>query len=273
MTHIFVGGSQRSGTNLMQTILCQDAAANRMIHESQYLTRILAIYAWSKSQIGENTADYFGDLEGLNRFHRDLINNLLANVWQLQDRPEHLVLKQPELTGFFPDLFDLIEDCLFVCMVRDPRDTIASMRVVAEKMRASNQPDHVFACRDIEAMCQHYISYYVPVFSRKEPAFQKKVRFVRYEDLVRYPDEALESLRTFTGLSLREIEMGKDFDTGSMDYRTASDAWKPWITEHYGKAITDSQIGSHRSILSPKDTSTVESRCRFFFQTFGYQMS
>ena len=273
MTPIFVGGSQRSGTNLLQTILCQDPKTNRMIHESQYLTQIMSVYSWSKARIRENTADYFDDLTGLASFHRDLIRRLLANVWQLHGKPEHLVLKHPELTRFFPELFELLGDCKFVCMIRDPRDTIASMLKVARRLHAENQNPGGFPGSDINALCQHYVSYYAPLLSSADPLFKKQVLFVRYEDLVGSPEETLGSLRLFTKLALKNIDPHAEFDTGTLDYENASDQWRPWITEHYGQPITQSQVGSYQSVLSETDLSSIESKCHYFFQHFGYPVS
>ena len=47
MNYVFIGGCARTGTTLMQSILCSDSATNPLIPEAQWLGRLLSMYKWS----------------------------------------------------------------------------------------------------------------------------------------------------------------------------------------------------------------------------------
>ena len=267
MSTIFVGGAQRSGTNLMQTILCQDATTNHMMHEARYLTAIMSAYAWAKDNFANNTRDYFATPHSVDVFHRQLLEQLMENVRALHGETEHLVLKHPELSPYFSLLCDLLVDPLFIVMIRDPRDTITSMIKVQEKLSATAQPADA---RNITSYCEHFLSYYERLLASTDEAFKKRVLFVRYEDLVRAPAHVLASVSQFCGLELSTVDVNHDFDTGTLDYEQAGPEWQAWITEHYGKGISSVQVGSFQSVLGPGEVTEIESRCQSYFNTFGY---
>lgn len=270
MTTFFVGGSQRSGTNLMQTLLCQDSETNPMIHEAQYLRHLMFAYRVAKDGFESNAVHYFGDRESLDDFHRDLLLRLLEKVRSQHGNPPHLVMKYPHLTIFFPELNDLLPDCRFICMLRDPRDTIASMIRVSRKLSKLKVSRNPYAGQSVTQLSHNYLSFYQPLFQHKALAFRKRIMFIRYEDLVQHTDKVLEQLRRFTGLSLGGIDTGSSFDTGKLDYQVASPEWQGWITEHYGQAISAAKVGSYRMELSPEQVQTIEGICRTLMRLFNY---
>lgn len=277
MAAIFVGGSQRSGTTLVQTILCRSSGANPMAGEVKYLRQMVQAYAFGKRQFGVETHDYFKDPEELQRFHGGLMEAFLAHA-RAHFKCQHLVLKEPHLTMLFPELAELLPGARFVCVVRDPRDVIASMIEVGQKMSASGIKDEpmadLFARRNMRELCRHYLSFYAPALRSASAGFMERSLFLRYEDLAQAPEKALDTLTRFTGLDLGGFDAAKeDPGTGKVDFQSVSEYRRTWVTELYGKKISEARIGAFRKVLKPKEVAEIAQHCRGLMQRFKYGAS
>jgi hypothetical protein len=277
MATIFVGGSQRSGTTLVQTILCRSGGANPMAGEVKYLRQLVQAYAFGKRQFGSETRDYFTDPEDLRRFHGSLMEGFLAHA-RRHFGSEHLVLKEPHLTMVFPELSELLPQARFVCVVRDPRDVIASMIEVGQKLRDSGIRDEpmadIFARRNMRELCRHYLSFYVPALRSASAGFMERSLFLRYEDLAGAPEKALETLTRFTGLDLGGFDAAKeDPGTGKVDFQAVNEYRKAWVTELYGKKISEARVGAFRKVLKPREAAEIAQHCRGIMQRFKYGAS
>jgi hypothetical protein len=277
MATVFVGGSQRSGTTLVQTILCRSSGANPMVGEVKYLRQMVQAYAFGKRMFGSETNDYFDNPEELRRFHGGLLESFLAHA-RARFKSSHLVLKEPHLTMVFPELAELVPEARFVCVVRDPRDVIASMIEVGQKLAASGIKNEAmadtFARRNMREMCKHYLSFYLPALRSASAEFMARSLFLRYEDLAQAPEAALETLTKFTGLDLGGFDAAReDPGTGKVDFQSVNDYRKAWVTELYGKKISESRIGAFRKVLKPKEVAEIAQHCRGIMQRFRYGAS
>ncbi|MEZ6062822.1 MAG: sulfotransferase [Planctomycetaceae bacterium] len=135
MAYIFIGGSQRTGTSIMQQLLCQLPSTNPYVYEASYLRQLLECYCQARDNFSGNHASYFGDLQGLRSFNQGVVHAFLSYAQSRLGNCEHLLLKEPHLTLFWPDLFELVPEAIFIIMIRDPRDAIASMVEVGRKQR------------------------------------------------------------------------------------------------------------------------------------------
>ena len=248
----------------MQTLLCQDQDTNPLVNEAGYFTRLVSLYDFARANYDGNVTHFFRDRNTLFDFHKRLTVEFLDHVAQLYGQPATLVLKNPELTRCFAGLNELVEHAKFICMVRDPRDAIASMLEVARKKQQVIGP--YFA----QNMSRHFLSFYATVLNPAHAALANNLLFVRYEDLVRQPQTVLERLREFTGLSLGEIDPDSDFDTGAVDYEHATKAWSDFITDLYGKAISPRKVGRYRADLQPPAIETIERQCASFAKRYDY---
>src|SRR3546814_8065151 len=83
----------RSGTTLLQQILCASPAANSFIHGCRYLVSQIGVYAQYAGPDRLFIDDYLGGPQGLFDFTKDLLDRMLQKTHQRSGRPAALVLK------------------------------------------------------------------------------------------------------------------------------------------------------------------------------------
>jgi hypothetical protein len=274
MSIIFVGGSQRSGTTMLQTILCQDQAANPLIQEAKYLRHLVGAYRFGKIHFDAETSDYFKDQAAYARFNAQLIRGFLRATRALFPGTQHLVLREPHLTMLFPDLAELLPQVKFICVVRDPRDAIASMVQVGEKLKKQGVKGdtmaELFATRNMDRLSRHYLSFYAPVFACKLKGFRQRVVIMRYEDLVREPEKCLDALRKFTGLKLEGFDPRAEPDADRAKLKGQTRYQAAWKTERDGGKLSDAAIGGYKKTLTAKEIAAVNEHCKEFMKRFRY---
>lgn len=273
MSVVFVGGCQRTGTSMLHTLLCQDDSVNPPINEAKYLQTLVLAYHIGLADFEAKTRDYFGDRDAFRRFHGGVVGQFLERVRSRFPGRDHLCLKEPHLTMLFPDVATLVPEARFVCIVRDPRDVIASMIRVGERLHATGVDDamgRVFLSRDIESMVAYLHSFYAPSAGCTLPGFRERCAFLRYEDLVRDPAGMLTCLRDFTGLSLAGIDPAADPVGARPDPSTDVPYERAWVTPLFGRAVNDSRIGGFRAVLSADEEARVQKGTAAFRATFGY---
>ncbi len=266
---LFVGGAMRSGTTLLQRVLCSTPATNPLIAECRYLFSVLRLHEETLRHFDLRGRDYFGDPDGLAAFTQDICRDFIARTRRLYPNAEHLVLKSPELTQFFPLLARWFPACRFVVVLRDPRDAIASMTEISGKARAKGQRSQIAELgRDMARYCGAFMSNYAPLTQDKEK-WADRLLLVRYEDLVRDPG-VIATLSRFTGLALTVEAIARAGDLASLDARKASAMSAEFYAPLWAEGVTDSRVGRFRERLNAAEIAEIEWHCAEFGKTFGY---
>ena len=263
----------RTGTTLLNSILCSDATTNPVIGEVQYLTHLMHHYHWGQRHFHLYLKDTFEDRDDFKAFTGAWLRDYLERTHKRWQPCQHLALKNPELVHYFPDLSELVEGAKFFLTVRDPRATIVSMREVAKKQRNKGIESTLTKMNDdARRLSQYYRSYYSRFLRGDFNRLQSNTFLVRYEDLVTQTGQVVDQIRQFTGLALADYNPGVEWQRSAEDYdesRCDPDR-APWTTELYGKGVSDSQVGSYRDRLSAEDIAIIEEECQAVMRPFKY---
>jgi len=264
-----VGGAARCGTTLVQSIFCSDPEINPLVPEAVPIHHLLDSCRKTLANLELFPGSYFLDSNQVKAFYAKALSDMLDGFRKYL-KCKKLCLKEPALTPFFPLLEELLKDRVrFVCMVRDPRDAVASMLVWGDKM-AKVGKDHFFQQRHIFDISEYYMKPFA-VFLNGNEKICSKTLFLRYEDLVTSPGRCVETIRSFSGLGLCDYDQQQDWAEGKIDFADQEIPLRAAITELYGKPISRSRIGTFQNSLSDSEIQAVERTCKSVIDVFGYE--
>ena len=259
---------------MLQSILCSDIKTNPLIHEASYFRSIVDAYATGKMKFDEHGKYYFHSVEHMRVFTANWARSFLELTRERYPESEHLVLKHPPLTPKFPAIFELLsameEDVRFFIIVRDPRDVVASLVRVGERLRIKGDPEGRTLPRDMRVLGNYYIQTYLPAFAYPDPAYRERISLVKYEDLVTNTGKVVDEIRKSSGLSLDGFDFTRGWSDDKINYDELESSDNAWLSELWGKEISATRIGNYKSILDQDEINIIETLCAGPIKVFGY---
>ena len=188
-----VCGARRTGTTLLAAVLSADGTTPMLPGESQLLWRWLEIFRWAKEDFNIRALPFFADEGEYSRFYRHLLREFVAHCGTHFDHSSSLVLKSPEVSLYFPEVWELMPEARVLVTTRDPRDQVASEWRVIDKRRGSEEDLRILRERDFQILAENYNRYYRPVLDVTQQC-PERIHYQRYEDLVLTPEDAITKL-------------------------------------------------------------------------------
>lgn len=261
---IFIGGCMRSGTTLLQRMLCASRDTHPLTDECQFLTALLDFLVTWRQRF-DWLKDFYGTPEGYEAYAKATVDAFLRASLETQRPARTIVLKHPDMIVHFPRLADWYDQAKFLVIVRDPRDTIASILDVAGRHGEAGVPSHIARMgRDMGKLSHFYKAHYVEAL--QSPNCRERMLVVRYEDLVNRPEAALTALSQSLGLTLSADLMPPDrFDRRARDAYVAA-----FWTRLRAEPPSPTSIGRHRRSLLADEIAAIESHCADFNRGFRY---
>jgi hypothetical protein len=258
----FVIGPPRSGTTLLASLLCHSPDAYPLLPECTLLTSALR-HRVEQLNVGADRLRhslYARTDRRLDEQYAQLASWILQNTVSRFRKPRsHLVLKDPHLCFIANDLSRFIRPPFgSVCLVRDPRDVVASQMIVHRKLGDGGD----FG----DAWAGVYPFYAALAEALDAPSAGNPRLCLRYEDLVLDAANARQDLQAFCGYHL-----GLDRYAGHPARIFNPD--DPWFQTTLLGPITEARIGAYRTLLTEDQTQEVEGQFASIMARFGYGRS
>jgi hypothetical protein len=186
---IFIGGHSRTGTTLMQGLVCNHPQTIAVTREASYFRSLVQAYGLGMRWFDLHTCDYFDSPQALTDFHRSQIQAYLDHIQaRFGDRPDAIIVqKEPRMTEVFPEIGTLLPGSKFIVMLRDLRDVIASQIVRCRENGVSYKVD-----QDLD----RYITTLRNLIARRD-ILGERLLFVHYEALVNWPTPVMDEVWRF----------------------------------------------------------------------------
>ncbi|PKO57182.1 MAG: hypothetical protein CVU19_01705 [Betaproteobacteria bacterium HGW-Betaproteobacteria-13] len=265
---IIVAGCMRSGTTALQSLVCSTDATNPLIPECDFLIELTMLFKRNKEDFEQRRLrPYFGSEKQLQQYIGNMIEQFLDITRENFHPATKLALKNPELTPFLPLLHRLLPKARFVVSIRDPRDTIASIVDVADRLAARGQNLYVVGNgRDIQAAANYFNAIYAPILQANDTpgSFRDALIMVRYEDLCSPRQSVVDAVAAHCGLNLAQYDPDREWRRAMEIDRTA------WGTPLWGKGVSGDSVGRYDRVLTPEEIAVIEITCAPFMRRFGY---
>ncbi len=193
---VFVGGSARSGTTLVQNML--DSHPDILGGpEFLHLPEIVKVRNSMQENVARGWIDQICSSQEVDTRFRSLILDFLV---PFAERHEAKLLseKTPENIRVFPELVELLPNSHFIMVVRDPRAIVASMLQVGERASKKGIKVQEFT-RDIDAAIR-YIKRCMDAGFKAAANYPGHVLTVVYEKVVLDPEAETRKICDFLGL-------------------------------------------------------------------------
>jgi len=264
---ILICGAPRTGTTLVQNILCSSPKVNPLINEVEPLKNISQSFQsmldlWEKGK----SSDYFSDRSEILNLAYQSIDHFIKLV-KKRSQVERVVLKLPSLSPYIPFLSEVLKERLHVIVLfRNPIDVIASMKVwgAKSKERSINHPFFDASIYDLSLYLMQFYGFSMKLNMSSGSSFFT----VKYEDLVTNPNSIISDLSSSSALDLSTYNPLDKWQV--QNYFNSTYDFKDSITSLYGRPITPESIGNGTRFFSYDQCKEILSYTYKFSKSFGY---
>ncbi|MEO5335417.1 MAG: sulfotransferase [Magnetospirillum sp. WYHS-4] len=260
MKIIFVGGYLRTGTTMLQTILCASPDCHPMVGESVFLRGTVEGYWRTARMFDEHARYFFTDRDHMRATFARHLTELLEIAADRLGHPRVLVMKHPQLTERFPQIHELLPEARFVVILRNPLDTVAS--ALTAKRKGAKE----FGKSEAGDLATTIARYYGECMTCPSPLFQERTLYVRYEALVADPAPLVAHIGAFTGIDLSGFTPDMANLRSLRPFDQAAAAASVFHSENYGKAIVANRVSRYREVLSEGDIRLVRKKAGWLIE-------
>lgn len=253
MPVVFVGGSGRSGTTLVQKVLCEHSLIaggpefDHLVPISELFERV------SQPWRLERQAWYYTPSELRERF-RSFVDSLFDGVRHRNPEALHLVEKTPANIAVANTLLGLFKESRFIHVVRDGRDVLASHKKVGRRLAATDWHTEKslgdFATTEV---CRRWNRNADQARACENGPHSNRFLTCRYEQLVSSPVETVERLCEFIGVGAEPNMLRPErADVSATAHEVSIDG--VWYTnEQFGQPINTRSVGVWRTDLNLRE--------------------
>lgn len=238
---IVLSGHARTGTTLMQGLLCASPDVMPVSAEAVILRDIVLGHARSQSLWLDYSRHYFASRAALTAYYRESAANWLSHVRRRFATDRRLLQKVPQsVVSHLPALAELLPKARFVVMLRDLRDVVVSQTERHQIAKLDFDPT-----REIEAFVQTYAGL-VPAKS-----LTGRLAFVPYERLVGEPEGTIRIVSRFLGIA-------PPANVGSLEWVHLRDPGVSTSSPLDGRPVTAERVARYKSAAASPALARIE---------------
>lgn len=261
---ICIVGGARTGTHLLNAVLCSSPEVTPLLTESAPVAYLIHAYRQTLAHVDMYPGVHFDRSDEILRLYAQPLAAFIEHLRVRHRRPV-VVLRQPALAREAVHLDDLLragdQDAIFLATVRDPRDAVTSMLAWEEVRTSRGRPLITPGDDRPRALAAWLLSFYPHLL---EPD-RARVHFIRYEDLVSDTAATVGALAETTGLSL---EPRARWDAGPVRFSREVPHIGEAVTNLFGAPISAASMGAWKGRLDPQEAAAVLEVCRPLVERF-----
>jgi len=239
---IFVGGSPRSGTTLIQHIL--DSHPNIAGGpEFDRTPDVVELRNKFHRSISIGRIDMFCSKEKVDLEIRNFLLNILLPFANRQNC-KMLSEKTPSNILVFDDLIDIFSNSYFILVVRDPRAIVSSMLDVGKRAKKHGKDRGGFTKKLFLSACKadRDIKKGFKIYKNNT----ERILLVKYEDVLNYPKKETKKIAEYL-----DLKWSRDMlYPGEKNHPQADTGVKGWRTELTGGNIDKSGLDKWKKRLN-----------------------
>jgi hypothetical protein len=197
---IFIGGSPRSGTTLVQNMLDSHPevlGGPEFIHLDQFILLRKKLFG----SIDRGWIDIICSKEDVDRYLNEFIEKLFLHLADSHNC-KYYSEKTPMNILVFPELVELVPKAHFIHVIRDPRAIVASMQKVKNRAVAKGFSPPSFTA-NLAASIEYVKNCFEAGFTA-EKNNPGKVLTILYENLISNPEKETKKICGFLGIEWNE---------------------------------------------------------------------
>jgi hypothetical protein len=261
---VCVLGGARSGTHLLNGLLCTSPDVLPMLTEATPVLEILKACRRTLAHLEQFPGVHFESGAEVTDLYGRLLRSFAEHL-RSRYRRDVCVFRGPELSHWAVELHALLAAegarPRLLCMVRDPRDAVASLRAWERRRLERGGEPLAEDGAGVRGLARFFGSFYTSLLGEFGAAHARDVEFVRYEDLVRSPAETAARVGAFAGVDLEPHALATGWRTGGMAFDRDDEHTGEAATELFGHAISDASVGSWRAALEQDEADVVVRFC------------
>ena len=242
--YIFVGGSPRSGTTLLQNMLDSHPAIVGG-PEFLHLPDIIRLRKSMQPTLAKGWLEAYCSREEADEHIKQMIDKFLLPIAK-GNTVSYISEKTPDNINVFGDIAELYPEAYFIQIVRDPRAVIASMLKVGQRAKRMGQRTQPFTRNLIDAVA------YLKRCYQKGLDFQsgndRKLLTIHYEELVNDPERLTRRITEFLKLPWDEGMLRPDKFSHAGEKAITNDIW--YTKETYNRRPTRDEVDKWKKDLT-----------------------
>ncbi len=243
MKLIFVGGCGRSGTTLLQKLLLSHSAISGG-SEFYFGEEIFRLYQKMTNDFFlEHNEVYYSKEKAIEVF-RNFYTSFLAGRYD--ERTTYLSEKTPTNIKVAKQLLEVFPESVYINMIRDGRDVLASYLEVSKRYRSENRKTDI-TLKNITGVWMDSVKLWDDI------SILPNAYSIRYEDLITEPETTLTKLMNALNLDLEMQQLSPESVSAESVNMQANQGTAFYSKGMMMQPFDPSKIGSWKRRLSAYD--------------------